>query len=212
VPPLWKRFSAEFIDFVSLFVIKLFVTFIAVDSLDILDIEGFFKKHDKTLITMALGEDIDSDDLLDLSRDFIVLEFIHRIVVCAFEILCTFRGPRGSPGGATPGKLIMGLRVFKVEEIQMTGLPDRVRIKPADDLGIFWATLRSILKNMAVAFLFPVMFTFMFLPYNRTLYDVMTKSIVVEVDVNLLTEPHLNDENNNVNNNNRDNWRRRLFR
>lgn len=49
---------------------------------------------------------------------------------------------------------------------------------------------------------FPVMFTFMFLPSQPNAVRRDDKLIVVEVDVNLLTEPHLNDENNNVNNNN----------
>ena len=42
---------------------------------------------------------------------------------------------------------------------------------------IFFQT-RAILKNAAMAFFLPVFFTFI---YNRTVYDIMSKSIVVEV-------------------------------
>ena len=73
------------------------------------------------------------------------------------------------------------------------GAPDRVRVAPASNLvnrffkniffkeitcvqlsflfhsqGLFWAGLRAVLKNMSMAFLFPVSITFLFLPFNRT--------------------------------------------
>jgi hypothetical protein len=34
IPPLWKRFIAEFLDFFILFFLKLAVTFVAVDFFD----------------------------------------------------------------------------------------------------------------------------------------------------------------------------------
>lgn len=34
IPPLWKRFIAEFLDFLILFFLKLGVTFVAVDIFD----------------------------------------------------------------------------------------------------------------------------------------------------------------------------------
>ena len=39
------------------------------------------------------------------------------MVVCVFEALCTHRGPLGIPGGATPGKLIMGLKIVKCHQV-----------------------------------------------------------------------------------------------
>lgn len=36
---MWKRFVAEFIDFLILFVVKLVVTFIAVDTFELIDME-----------------------------------------------------------------------------------------------------------------------------------------------------------------------------
>jgi hypothetical protein len=39
IPPVWKRFVAEFIDFMALFIIKLIVTFVAVDTFQLIDLD-----------------------------------------------------------------------------------------------------------------------------------------------------------------------------
>ena len=39
IPPLWKRASAEIIDFSILFLLKVVVTFIAVDYFEFLDLD-----------------------------------------------------------------------------------------------------------------------------------------------------------------------------
>ena len=71
---------------------------------------------------------------------------------------------------------------------------NRVRVLPATDLGLGWAAIRSILKNFSLgwkslesswstkntslaAFFFPVCFSLLFLPFSRTLYDIMARSI-----------------------------------
>ena len=41
VPPIWKRLVAEIIDFFFLFLLKLLVTFAAVDMLSIIDLERY---------------------------------------------------------------------------------------------------------------------------------------------------------------------------
>ena len=53
------------------------------------------------------------------------------------------------PGGATPGKVILGLKVVRCHQITPLGL-NRVRIVPASDLGITWALVRSVLKNFSL--------------------------------------------------------------
>ena len=35
------------------------------------------------------------DTALELTSDIVFLELIHRVVVCVFEAVCTFRGPLG---------------------------------------------------------------------------------------------------------------------
>ena len=53
------------------------------------------------------------------------------------------------PGGATPGKMIMGLKVVKCTHILPLGL-NRVQVTPASDLGLGWALVRSVLKNFSL--------------------------------------------------------------
>jgi len=182
IPPIWKRCMAEFIDFMALFVIKLIVTFVAVDTFELIDLEDFMSRYDSSLVTLAAGKELDMAAALDLTSDIVFLEMIHRLVVCIFEAVCTYRGTAGSPGGATPGKLVMGLRIFKCDRLTVTNDPQYVQITPGTDLGIFWASVRACLKSFALAVMFPISITFFFLPYNRTLYDVMSHSIVVEVE------------------------------
>lgn len=95
---------------------------------------------------------------------------------------------KGTIGGATPGKLMMGLKVIRCDQVSrkkviikcnvqrfiygqvtLTGNPDQVRVIPATNLGLFWAMLRSLLKNLSMAFLLPVSITFLFFPFNRTM-------------------------------------------
>jgi hypothetical protein len=39
LPPLWKRFAAEFIDFLFLVILKITITFMAVDWFDLIDLD-----------------------------------------------------------------------------------------------------------------------------------------------------------------------------
>jgi len=174
IPPLWKRIVAELIDFFILFLLKLLVTYFFIDGFGLIDVD----RYDMSFLSVVAGESsLNLQDAVDLTSDFVLLESIHRLVVCVFEALCLHKGFGGRPGGATPGKYVMGLRV--VSCIQITSLPDpsRVQITPAKDIGIVGASIRAVLKNAAMAFFVPVFFTFI---YNRTVYDIMSKSIVVE--------------------------------
>ena len=53
-------------------------------------------------------------------------------------------------------------------------------------LPIFFQ-IRAVLKNAAMAFFVPVFFTFI---YNRTVYDIMSKSIVIEDPNRRRRRPH----------------------
>lgn len=179
IPPIWKRVAAEALDFLILFVLKVMITFIAVDFFELVDLDQYEMPLD-------LLSNLDPDNLkidytlaFQFTQEILVLELVHRLVVCIFEALCTHRGPLGMPGGATPGKVIMGLKIIKADQVLSLGV-NRIRVVPGSDLGIFWATVRSILKNFSVAFFFPVCFSMLFLPHSRTLYDVLGRSVVVE--------------------------------
>ena len=106
------------------------------------------------------------------------------------------------PGGSA--RLAWDLRNI-LTSFQVTSLGgNRVRVMPASDLGLGWAAIRSILKNFSLgqsnmsrnhmmaainflftikaisflpAFFFPVCFSLLFLPFSRTLYDIMARSI-----------------------------------
>jgi len=180
IPPMWKRIVAEVLDFMILFVLKVMITFIAVDAFDLIDLEHYDLPVAFDLLNLSPENvKLDYNFAMQLTQEILILELVHRMVVCVFEALCTHRGPLGIPGGATPGKLIMGLKIVKCNQIVPLGV-NRVQIQPASDMGFGWALLRSVLKNFSLAFFFPVCFSLMFLPYSRTLYDIMSRSIVVE--------------------------------
>jgi len=177
IPPLWKRASAEIIDFSILFLLKVVVTFVAVDYFELLDLD----RYDKALLLAATGSgDIDFATAMEVTSDILLLEIIHKFIVCIFEALCTHRGIRGLPGGATPGKFLMGLRIYTCDQIAMLPEPNHIQIIPATDLGVFWACLRSLLKNVASTFFFPAWLTIFLSPHRRAIYDVMSRTIVLE--------------------------------
>jgi len=92
------------------------------------------------------------------------------------------RGTDGHAGGATPGKLVMGIRVVLCTKVtHMEGRPvDVVTVYPGTDLGFGWAFARAFAKSMILALLFPVCFVLFFFRHNRTGYDIMCRTIVVE--------------------------------
>jgi len=187
IPPLWKRIVAEIIDFFILFILKLVVTYIAVDWFSLIDVD----RYDISFLTAASGAvskaDLDFQTAVDFTSDFVLLESIHRLVVCIFEALCLHRGFGGRRGGATPGKYLMGLRVVSCFQVAGMAEPGRVQVTPAKDIGFMGATIRAVLKNAAMAFFVPVFFTFI---YNRTVYDIMSKSIVIEDPNRRRRRPH----------------------
>jgi len=189
IPPVWKRIAAETLDFFILIVLKVMITFIAVDFFELVDLDQYELPLD---ILNIDPEKLDVRLALQFTQEILVLELVHRMVVCVFEALCTHRGPPGMPGGATPGKVIMGLKIIRCNQVMSLGA-NRVRIVPASDLGLMWAAVRSVLKNFSLAFFFPVCFSLLFLPHSRTLYDMMARSIVVENNYRLnRARPHIN--------------------
>lgn len=106
------------------------------------------------------------------------------------------RGLNGRIGGATPGKSLMGLRVVQCRNVTPVEHPNEtgefVLVSPGTDLGLPLAFGRSLVKNLILAFIFPICFAIFFFRYNRTGYDLLCSSIVVE-------DPYRN-RNNNQNN------------
>ncbi|XP_392534.3 protein FAM8A1 [Apis mellifera] len=186
IPPIWKRFAAEFIDSTMLFLLKFSITFFAIDVFDFIDID------DLDLVRANLR--IDYKMALEMTYGILVLEIIHRVIVCIFEAFWLQHGVNGRIGGATPGKSMMGLRVVQcrsVTPVDRPDDPDVVLVSPGTDLGLPLAIGRSIVKNMILAFLFPICFALFFFRFNRTVYDLLCNSIVVE-------DPYRNINNNRL--------------
>ncbi|XP_012275527.1 protein FAM8A1 [Orussus abietinus] len=177
IPPVWKRFAAEFIDSGILFIVKLSISFIAVNMFDF----AGTKPYNFDLIQANLQ--IDYKMALEVTSELFLLELMYKIFVCIFEAFWLQHGSNGQIGGATPGKTIMGLRVVRCGSITLIERPDDanlVLVSPGTDLGLPLAVARSVIKNLILAFLFPICFVHFFFRFKRTAYDLVCKSIVVE--------------------------------
>lgn len=174
IPPLHKRLLAEFIDFMLLFILKLCVTFIAVDMFGLMDLDKFdfykFSEHyDDYKYAMALTSEI------------LILEVIYRVLVCIFEAFC-LSGSVGRTGGATPGKALLGLRLVTASAIiPVMGRPrETVLLHPGRPPSFNVALIRSLLKNFFISLLFPLCMVLYMFRHNRTGYDLLCGVIVVE--------------------------------
>lgn len=176
IPHVWKRFIAEFLDFLILFFIKLAVTFVAVDFFDVIDLDKY------NLDLLNSNTKMDYKVAVEMTSEILMLEMIHRVVVCIFEAFWLRRGLGGRVGGATPGKTLMGIRVVLCEKVvPVEGRPlDIVLVQPGTDPGLFWAFARSFVKNLVLAVLFPICFALFFFKHSRTGYDILCRTIVVE--------------------------------
>lgn len=176
IPPLWKRFIAEFLDFLILFLLKLAVTFVAVDFFDFIDLD----KYDLDILQSNVK--IDYKMALEMTSEILFLELIHRVVVCLFETFWIYRSLGRQFGGATPGKSLVGIRVVLCTKVTpIDGRPAGVvAVYPGTDVGLGWAFARSFVKNLVLAVLFPICFALFFFRHNRTGYDILCHTIVVE--------------------------------
>ncbi|XP_054156521.1 protein FAM8A1-like [Oppia nitens] len=172
MPKLWKRIAAEVIDFCFLLILKLMVTYVAVDYLDLIDLDKF----DLSL----LDNDFDALQIAyELTSEIIIIEMIHRFIVCAYETICLYSGQMGREGGSTPGKAIFGISVVSCETIDDLG-NGLIRVTPAKNIGLFWSLVRALIKNMSAVFFIPASLTVFLSPHNRAAYDILCKCVVVQ--------------------------------
>lgn len=174
IPPLYKRLAAEFIDFMLLFILKLIVTFIAVDMFELIDLDKF------DIIKFTEHYD-DYKYAMELTSEILFLEVIYRVLVCIFEAFCLC-GSVGRTGGATPGKALLGLRVVSASAvIPVEGRPrETVLLYPGRPLSFLLALVRSLMKNFLISLLFPLCVVLFVFRHNRTGYDLLCGVIVVE--------------------------------
>lgn len=192
IAPFWKRAIAELVDVIILLLLKVMITFTIMNVFD-LDL-GF--EFDKEVLKKSLEDDYAgflaiSSDFLAFSSDLLVLEILTKVIVCFYEAIWTRQG------GATPGKMLLGLRIVYMEAMvplqppqppQLGFRTQRVQLKallyPAETPGFKRAFMRAVAKNVLMTLLFPMCFVMIFFKNNRTAYDFMTKTIVIEDNPN----------------------------
>ncbi|XP_046635317.1 protein FAM8A1-like [Daphnia pulicaria] len=166
VPKLSKRLLAEVIDFGLLFFIKAFVTLTVLDAWNMED-SGFFQTEEK-----EITEEADYEMAMAITANLLTIELIHRLLVVLYEVCFTLQG-------GTPGKRTMGLSIISCTKCIPVG-ENRVLVQPATKVT-FWRSLgRAFLKNMGTAILFPTFLPLMVVQHNRTLYDILCGTVVVE--------------------------------
>jgi uncharacterized RDD family membrane protein YckC len=179
ISPLYKRFLAEVLDTILLFVVKIIIFVIVIDlfdlsialDLDIVDLKEFRFLED------------DYSSLLNLSSEFILLEFFTKLVSCVYEAFFSVKF------GASIGKLVMGIRIVQgdaVLPLEQVNHSQGIRalIFPARPLSFFRALLRAFAKNLLVTLLFPVYFMLFFFRSNQLIYDMLLRTVVVEFNPN----------------------------
>ncbi|GAB1606339.1 uncharacterized protein DDB_G0271670-like [Argonauta hians] len=174
IPSLWKRILAELVDFVLLFYIKLIVSVMVMRQMGYIDLE----KYDLEYNWYVAMDDFDISKMFHFTSEMILFELLNRISITIVETMCLQRGI-GVVGGSTPGKRLLGMKVVSCTEISDLG-NGRIRVTPAQDIGLNSALLRSVLKNFTIAFFFPACLTVFFFDHNRAAYDVLAGSIVVQ--------------------------------
>ncbi|KAG5681369.1 hypothetical protein PVAND_010811 [Polypedilum vanderplanki] len=176
ISPLYKRFLAEVLDTIILFVVKIALFVILIDLLDIniaLDLDLTDIKDMKFL------ED-DYSQLLNLSSEFIVLEILTKFFSCIYEAVFAIRF------GGTLGKLVMGIKIVQGDAVialeQQINHSQGIRalIYPASNLTFVRAFMRALAKNLLISLLFPVYFMMFFYRSNQLIYDMFCKTVVVE--------------------------------
>ncbi|KAH8277902.1 hypothetical protein KR018_009890 [Drosophila ironensis] len=193
VAPFWKRAVAETIDVFILFILKIIVTFGIVNLFEL--------DFDKEVMRRSLDEDDLFGNFFDISLDFIsmssdllLIEMLTKVTVCCYEALWTVYY-----NGATPGKSLMKIRIHYVEAVmplQAPALPQfvlqpqrepmRALLYPAQTPTLLRAFGRALAKNLVMTLLFPICVVMIFFKNNRTAYDMMTKTIVVETNSNAI--------------------------
>nr|CAI5865182.1 unnamed protein product [Callosobruchus analis] len=170
ISPLWKRAVAEIMDFLLLFALKMALTFLLIESFDIIDLslygyEAFRKRLE------------DPDMAMPMAVELLTLELLHRVIVCVYETIFL----KGN-FCATPGKRYMGLIVITAESITPVAgrANETIAATGASILGWKKSLARALLKNLFVGLFLPLCVAFYIFPHNRTSYDMMSNSIVVE--------------------------------
>uniref|UniRef100_A0A3Q3XKW1 RDD domain-containing protein n=1 Tax=Mola mola TaxID=94237 RepID=A0A3Q3XKW1_MOLML len=166
IPSPLQRFLAETVDFFILFCVK------ATIVLWIMHLSGM--KDIAKFIEHFIVEEIDENTSMEDLQKMMAIALVYRVLVCVYETICIW-----GAGGATPGKFLLGLRVVTCDTSTLLR-PNRVLVVPATNVSLSASTVRALNKNFSIAFLFPVFITLLFFQHNRTVYDIVAGTIVVQ--------------------------------
>ncbi|KAK0134124.1 Protein FAM8A1 [Merluccius polli] len=166
IPSPFQRLVAEMVDFFILFFIK------ATIIISIMHLSGM--KDISKFAMHFIVEEIDEDTSMEELQKMMLVALVYRILVCFYEIACIW-----GAGGATPGKLLFGLKVVMCDSSVLVQ-PNRVLVVPATDVSLSASTIRALNKNFSIAFFFPAFITLLFFQHNRTVYDMVAGTIVVK--------------------------------
>jgi len=172
IPSFFRRIAAEAIDSCILFIFKLFIVFMLIE-IDLIDLDQFEK---------ILTNEMDLQSVFEITQGFFYVEILFKIFTGFLEAICITYGVLNYPYGCTPGKFMMQLKVVSCMDIQpIAGVPNRVAITGYSKVHIKNSLTRSILKNVLTVFLFPLSTAFYMFSYNRAVYDLAAKTIVVNL-------------------------------
>ena len=86
LPPIWKRIVAELLDFMILFVLKVMITFIAVDAFDLVDLENYDLPVAFDLLNLTPENlKLDYNFAVQLTQEILILELVHRLDYLLFN-------------------------------------------------------------------------------------------------------------------------------
>jgi len=168
-----RRIGAEMVDFCFCFALKLVMVYTLVE-LKIIDLE----RYDRLLSDQA-----DLQTLIDVTQDLFPVEVLNKIITSLIEAVYISYGVGAVPSGCTPGKALMGLRVIACHELHAVGQPrdNRIAVVGPDNVDFRSSLLRSLFKNLTLSFMFPLCVVMYAFRYNRSVYEMASRTIVVQV-------------------------------
>ncbi|VDD90949.1 unnamed protein product [Enterobius vermicularis] len=169
IPSFARRIVAELIDSIFAFSVKLLFVYCLVE-LGIINLE----KYDK-----LLKDDADLQSLVDVTQELFPIEILGKVLISFIEALFITYGWGSVPAGSTPGKAIMAIQVISCQNV--TPIPGTTEVTVVRERNICFknSLLRSLLKNLLVSLLFPLSAVAYAFQYNRAVYDLAAKTIVV---------------------------------
>lgn len=170
LPSFKRRVAAELVDAFVLITIKALTIWMLTSSAQVVYGDIFFQ--------MFLGEEMESsiDNFTDEEVQLLVLSaFVYRFVSCFYEysFIKTF--------GFTLGKRMFNMKV--VQCLMVTGQDANdstsFTVYPGGQVTNHSAWVRSVFKNVSIAFLIPSSVTALFNAHRRTSYDIFSRTMVV---------------------------------